>query len=70
MINFIIWFWSCLFPRCCWTLRAFYLVSLGEDMSGDKPETVERVLDFSPKKKAGEWDRAGGGGPVARLEGR
>lgn len=27
------------------------------------------VLDFSPKKKAGEWDRAGRGEPVAMLEG-
>lgn len=39
-------------------------------MSGDKPERVERVLDFSPEKKAGARDKAGRGRPRSVLEDR
>lgn len=40
-------------------------------MSGGHPERGERALDFSPKEKAGAWDKAGGRGRCRRvLEGR
>lgn len=39
-------------------------------MSGDKSERVERVLDFSPEKKAGARDKAGRGRPGPVLEDR
>lgn len=39
-------------------------------MSGDKPESVECVLDFSSKEKAGAQDKAGTGRPRPGLEDR
>lgn len=39
-------------------------------MSGNKPERVERVGNFSPKEKADAWDKAGRGRPRPVPEGR
>lgn len=58
MIYYIVWFQSCFF------------VSVRKEMSGNKPERVERVGNFSPKEKADAWDKAGRGRPRPVPEGR